>query len=144
MQLSKGNMLDIAPSNDHKILVTTNSYIKKDGSLVMGRGAAKQLRDDVPGIDKQLGCRVNHMTYYGIILLANGYGAFQVKNHFKAEAELALIWESTRRLSTLCWYMPDTTFHINFPGIGNGKLERSKVLPYVDKLPDNVVVWELE
>lgn len=33
--------------------------------------------------------------------------------------------------------------HLNFPGIGNGGLKRSNVLPLLERLPDNVKVWEL-
>jgi len=36
-------------------LITTNSTIRKDGALVMGRGIARQARDRFPGLAVNLG-----------------------------------------------------------------------------------------
>ena len=55
MRIVKGNLWD---SKDSLILVTGNSYIRKDGTLVMGRGAALELKTMIPGIDKRLGQKI--------------------------------------------------------------------------------------
>lgn len=36
-------------------LITTNSTLKKNGALLMGRGIARQARDLFPGLDLALG-----------------------------------------------------------------------------------------
>lgn len=54
-------------------IFTGNSTIRGDGALVMGRGAALQVRDAYPGIDKKMGNQIrdfskshNNSEYYGI------------------------------------------------------------------------------
>ena len=149
---------------DYK-LITTNSVVKKNGALVMGRGLAKQARDAIPGIDKQFGQRIQwfrnetgHWTY-GLLLPKltadtqllrhgnfgfNSLGAFQVKYNFSEAAILELIVYSTGMLAERARSEPDKTFALNFPGIGNGGLEYDTVKPVVDLLPDNVNVWTFD
>jgi len=45
-----------APTN--LFLITTNSTIRKDGALIMGRGIAQQARDRFPGLDVVLGKQI--------------------------------------------------------------------------------------
>lgn len=128
------------------VIVTTNSTIKKDGAVVMGRGAAFQLKNKEMGIDRIFGrlitMRCHSGGFYGLVL--HSYlGAFQVKYHFKDKAELSLIRKSTRRLKIIAQIKPDCIFNLNFPGICNGKLKREHVLPIITKLPDNIHIWEL-
>lgn len=129
-------------------LVTTNAYITKDKRLVMGRGAAKDLRDGYKNIDKlaaQLICdsAIYHKGYYGVILLPYNTGIFQVKHHYMDKADLDLIDKSTKMLNQYASIMSNITFHLNYPGIGNGKLEEEKVYPIIKDLPDNVHIWKL-
>lgn len=138
------------------LMVTTNGFVKNNGCLVMGRGAAwcmSQKYPDTPSIFGNLikkhvedfGSKIH--TPYGV-LIAPGFrnpllGAFQVKRHFKDKADLELIAYSTAVLTTWAnggWR--GLTIALNFPGIGNGQLERGEVLPYIEELPDNVEVWE--
>ena len=125
-------------------IVTTNSFLTNKKKLVMGRGAACQLKMKVPGIDKIFGEMIHetcgHLGRYG--LLFNGkYGAFQVKYRFDEKADLDLIKFS---MEILTWVAQRDRYiySINFPGIGNGKLEKDDVKPLLDILPDNVYVWE--
>ena len=144
MQLLHGNMWNW---REGIRVVTTNSFLRKDGSLVMGRGAAKQLADLVPGIDHIFGKEVRkicgHLGKYGIVILSGGYdyGIFQVKYHFADKADLDLIKYSTDRLNSYCWLYPWLNFHMNYPGIGNGKLSAEEVKPIINKLSDNVFVY---
>ena len=138
-------------TTDYK-LITTNSVLKKNGALVMGRGLAKQARDSIPGIDKQFGQWIQefrnetgHWTY-GLLLPKPGFenadfGIFQVKYNFSEAAILELIVYSTGMLAERARNEPNKTFALNFPGIGNGGLEYDTVKPIVDLLPDNVNVW---
>jgi hypothetical protein len=124
--------------------VTTNSYLKKDLRLVMGRGAAKELKTISPDIDSIFGNIINttcgHLGVYGIIK-HNLYGAFQVKYHFMDKADPELIKYSTILLSAEAG-KTDQIIHLNYPGIGNGKLSKEIVRPLLDILPDNVHIWE--
>jgi len=158
MKLVKGNLWD---SKDGIILVTCNSYIRKDGALVMGRGAALEMKNRYPQIDYRFGKMIKyyskHLGYYGILILdpnatAAEYistspkmGVFQVKYHFKDLADLTLIRQSTYELmSTLELTHFPRTVSMNFPGIGYGGLKREDVIPIISMLPDEVTIYEKE
>lgn len=126
------------------IIVTTNSFLTTKMKLVMGRGAACQLKRKVPGIDLVFGQMIHetcgHLGRYG--LLFNGkYGAAQVKYRFNEKADLDLIRYS---MQFLAWVARENRYiySINYPGIGNGRLEKDQVRPILNILPDNVYVWE--
>ena len=126
-------------------LVTTNSYIRKDGALVMGRGAAKQLAVMYPRLPYLLGDRIEHLGEYNVGVLTDkstglSLGAFQVKFNFADAADLDLIQRSADELHRLA-VEDGRVFHVNFPGIGNGRLAYDDVLPIMEALPDNVCVW---
>jgi len=144
----KGNMFDLVDQGANRaLLVTTNSYIRKDGALVMGRGAAKTAAQRWPGLPYALGKRITHLEEYNIGLLTqtNGelltLGAFQVKFHFADQADLELIARSARELASLARTRQDWRFDMNYPGIGNGHLRFEDVDPLLQDLPDNVHVW---
>lgn len=135
-------------SKDDIILVTANSYINQRGELVMGRGAALELKTMHPELPKIFGEMIKnccgHMGYYGYLAYnyykGKIYGIFQVKYHFKDNAHLKLIEKST---SDLCKFANTTTSKIsmNFPGIGYGRLLKKDVLPIIERLPDNVTIY---
>jgi hypothetical protein len=141
--LKKGDMFEMWGHCD-LFLVTTNSYIRKDGGLVMGRGAAKQLKEKVPESPFKLGSQIGHLKEYCIVTCDDHdtyfhydqpYGAFQVKRHYAEAADLRLIEESAIMLSR--WlaspWEQDSLYVLNFPGIGNGGLKREAVLPVLEK-----------
>jgi hypothetical protein len=131
-------------------LITTNSTLKKNGALVMGRGIARQARDRFPGLDTALGGeiarRCGNRGEYGLLVSprwpAAKPGAFQVKTDYVQPASLSLIRLSAIALLAWCEEHPGAAVHLNFPGIGNGGLARAQVLPLLKSLPDNVNVWE--
>lgn len=139
-----GNMWDCLEEVDH-FLITTNAIVKQNGALVMGAGLAKQARDAYPGLDQTFGEAIEMWAengVYGVILWANlKFGAFQVKHHFKDQANLHLITYSTGMLKVWAQTKGDQKFALNFPGIGNGGLPYDQVKPIVDLLPNNVQVW---
>jgi hypothetical protein len=123
----------------------------------MGRGAAYEASKIFPSLPTELGLNliktnragktygififpcfeINHPTRHLIYA-----GAFQVKYHWKDPASLKLIQISTDQLNVVATAMPFSRFAMNFPGIGNGGLNRSEVLPIIENLPDNVYVYE--
>ena len=145
MILRQGDMWSAFDGAD-LFLITTNSTIKKNGRLVMGAGIAKQARDRYKGLDLALGRRIENMGTYGLIVSENWpeskLGAFQVKWHYKDKADLGLIGFSVYALRMFVEYNVVLNVHLNFPGIGNGGLNRDDVLPIVQTLPDNVHIWE--
>ncbi|HQN37752.1 MAG TPA: hypothetical protein PLY01_07950 [Caldisericia bacterium] len=125
-------------------LVTTNSCLTKDCRLVMGRGAAKELKVISPGIDRIFGKMIRkacgHLGLYGL-LISPPYGIFQVKNNFADKAKLEIISYSLRLLDFKA-RDTDQIIHLNYPGIGNGRLTKEEVRPLLEILPDNVHIWE--
>ena len=116
----------------------------------MGRGIARQARDRFPGLDVALEKQILNVCGNPSTLLRAGQGqysllvslrwpearlgAFQVKRHYGQPASLELIRQSTAVLCAWCIEHPDASVHLNFPGIGNGRL--SRVLPIIMSLPD--------
>lgn len=161
MILKKGNMFDMWGKCDG-FFVTTNAFIKKDSGLVMGRGAAKQLKELIPESPFKLAAAIRRRQEhtgsprYGLVLVddpetyhlhGQAYGAFQVKTHFKDYANLGLIDHAAAMLAD--WandpIAQQDLYVVNFPGIGNGKLERKHVLPVLERhLGDCPNVWVYE
>lgn len=144
-----GNMLDSLHLCDYAF-ITTNSFVKRDGKLVMGRGIAQQVRDSYPGIDYDFGTRIlkekAFLKEYNLLhsRVHPKFYAFQVKYHWFSEADLKLIENSCKMLKLRAELEEHNIFFLNFPGIGNGKLSREDVLPLIEDLPDNVTIWEYE
>jgi hypothetical protein len=128
--------------------ITGNSFLKRNGAVVMGRGIAKVARDKKPGLDLEFGKLIakdyGHLGVYGGVCLnyRPRLYLFQVKRHFKAPADLDLIRNSVNVLSGYAELYSNLTFHLNYPGIGNGWLDKADVAPLLEPLPDNVHVWQ--
>ena len=151
MKLEYGNMWDVWNEAD-LFVISCNSYLKKDGSLVMGRGIAREARDKFEGVDDVLGAAVEkecgHLGRYSLIVsrewqagkkLAIG----QVKRNFADKADIDLIRGFLVKLGLFAAENRDVKIHMNFPGIGNGGLKKGDVLPLLNRLlPDNVHVWQ--
>jgi len=147
MKRETGNMFDEFDQHGelHLMFVTTNSYIRTDGALVMGRGAAKVMAHRFPEFPYELGKNIEHLGIYGIrmkIRDQTDLGIFQVKQHFKDKASLALIEASTRDLTDLANGLSEHhRIDMNYPGIGYGGLNYQAVDPIIQNLPDNVHIW---
>jgi hypothetical protein len=147
MNLEVGNMWTAWNEAD-LFLITTNSTIKKNGALVMGAGIAKQARDRFSGLDLALGRKIPHMQKYGL-LVSEDYprkklGAFQVKYFYGDSARLDLIMYSAVKLEQWIKNNPNARVHLNFPGIGNGKLYWEEVWDHISFLQDNVTLWTMD
>ena len=142
-----GDMWSVYDTTDY-FIVTTNSYLRSDEALVMGRGIARQLKDKLPKVPYTFGSLIDHLGTYALVFInrpnACTLGAFQVKHHFADDATLALITMSTKTLAAFATQFKDYRYDINFPGIGNGGLAYDDVLPIIQTLPDNVHVWTFD
>ena len=149
MKIIRGNLWD---SKDTAILVTANSYVNKRGRLVMGRGAALELKNRQPNIDFVFGTMISnnyyHLGKYGLLLFEDlqekrVYGVFQVKYHYKDQADLELIDFSCKVLNYTLNYTPliQGDVSMNFPGIGYGGRTVDEILPIISTLSDKVSIY---
>jgi len=126
-------------------LFTGNPIVKANGAIVMGRGAARQVRDLFPGIDKVFGSQITIHPHVSIIWLKGAehqyIGWFKVKEHWKLPADLSAIAASANALAITATAYANRVFHMNYPGVGNGKLTEADVSPYLEVLPDNVLIY---
>ena len=120
-------------------LFTGNPVRRHDGALVMGRGAARCVRDAYPGIDKLI--PTDAPVTFTEVRPEQFIGWFKVKDHWAAPAKLDLIEASAEYLARIARARPGRTFHLNAPGIGNGGLSWSAVSPALACLPGNVLVY---
>jgi len=135
------------------VLVTTNAFIKTNGKLVMGRGAAHQMMLRYPWTQLEFGrmvefhARTHQNEPYGVLIspmrVKPRLGIFQVKRHYSDAADLGLIAYSVSVLTEYAHMHPTTSIAMNYPGIGNGRLRQADVEPLLKALPDNVEVWTL-
>ena len=159
----RGDMFSVWGKTD-LFLFTSNPIVNKQGLAVMGRGIAKQLSDKVPTIRKAFAdylkrssgeYAVADLGEYTIGTATQRVGYFMVKAHWADPASLRIIEESVDCLIAILvelqWFsevVDDAPFNfrvdLNFPGIGNGKLQRDDVLPLLLKLPDYVHIWEYD
>jgi len=158
-QQRQGDMWSVYREAD-LFLITTNATLKQNGALVMGRGIARQARDRFPGLDLALGRRIQlvcgssanalrtGLSAYGLLISprwpAAKLGAFQVKTHYRQTADLHLIARSAEALAVWCEAHPQVRVHLNYPGIGNGRLCHTDVWPLVARLPETVTLWSYE
>lgn len=150
-QFERGNMWN-AFKNSDAFCITTNSYIRNDGEVVMGRGIAKQAKnlfDDLPlALGNKIEESCGHLGTYGILPSNRNdidkMVAFQVKTHFKNDATVGLIENSAKALGRMAHKYDGKRFDLNFPGIGNGGRDQSEVMPIVKELPDNVHIWRFK
>lgn len=124
-------------------LFTGNPVRKNNGAIVMGAGAAKEVRDNYPGIDKQFGAVVDSADRLKFVVIGENQelGWFCVKEHWAYNANLEIIAESVEALDIVARRFPQITFHMNYPGIGNGKISIIHVAPLVQRLPNNVILY---
>jgi hypothetical protein len=152
MNIKYGNLWD---STDPVILVTTNSYVNVKGELVMGRGAALELKEKFSFLARYFGDRIKEFDQeyesdtYGVFLYEHNklvwnniprtFGIFQVKYHFRNPADLELIKHSTKLAIDL---FPDNIkVSMNFPGIGYGQLDYFSVYDIIKILPENFTLY---
>jgi len=125
-------------------MFTANSTIRSNGNLVMGSGCARTVRDFYKGIDKTLGKCINHLDIFGVKFVQHGeqfIGAFQTKINWQDSSPLDLVETSIGMLKQVAKKRPNHTFHLPCPAVNHGGQTVEDVLPMLDKLPDNVIIY---
>lgn len=131
--------------------ITTNSTIKSNGSLVMGRGVALQAkkRFEKHDLDRILGGLVQSRGNVPFIIDHLRLFTFPVKHNWHDDkADIDLIVKSAERLHELTTvndsdnFYQDIKFYLPRPGCGNGGLNwNNQVKPKIkDILCDNVII----
>lgn len=121
-------------------LFTGNSYRSlSTRQAVMGRGAALAVKMAWPVVPVRISLD-GHLNWLEVNP-DQWIGWFKVKNHYNHPAQLDLIRTSTRKLARVASLRPNRNFHMNFPGVGAGKLNLDDVKPIVEELPDNVTLY---
>ena len=147
MILKNGNIF-----NDEKrldfVCITTNSILNKKDELVMGAGvakAAKELHSDLPKLfGEAIKAKAVVGSFYGMILVKDKFIAFQTKIHWKDKSPIDVVKRSINMLERTALKYKDKTFGLPFPAITNGGMSVNIVLPMLQNLPDNVIVYHLE
>lgn len=129
------------------LCITTNGYVKKDGTAVMGRGIAAQAKRRIPNIEKLLGVaildygnRVQGLCdYRGVSIIA-----FPVKHNWFEKADLDLIGTSVRQLKDIVWAQNYERIFLPRPGCNNGKLDWKDVRPLLAGLDDRYIIYARE
>lgn len=149
MKFQKGDMWTVYNDAD-LFLITTNSCVRKDGELVMGRGIAQQAKQLYPTVPKIAGAWIIENNFrdrfYGLIteIFDSPLGMFQVKYHYADAAETAIIDASCEMLAFVMDEHKYSNVHLNYPGIGYGGLCKESVQPILEQhLADvPVTIWE--
>ena len=132
------------------VFISANSTIKKDGSLVMGRGIALDIRERYPNIPSIYG-KIISLTcgsggVYGLLhsTHAGKIGLLQTKTDFRRPSGISLVRYSVGMLYVYAKSYPERRIAINFPGVGCGGLRVTDVKPILDRLPVNVDIWSYD
>ncbi len=144
MKEAFGNIWDMVTPDD-ALVITTNGFVRKDGSAVMGRGIALQATQRDEEVSKRLGYMItrygNHVHYIRDEPL---WFSFPVKHHWKEQADLKLIERSAQELvekfNSAFMELPHKCY-LPRPGCGNGRLKWEDVKPVIEPyLDDRFVV----
>lgn len=143
--------LQYAVQSTGVLLFTANSVINRLGELVMGAGAAQDVKRVFPNAPRHFGSQVKHLEQFGVCIMdmrsklykkPRQVGAFQVKRDWRDTAHLNMIETSVADLLALAIAHPDTVYHLNYPGIGHGGLTEADIRPLIQELPDNVHIYK--
>jgi len=170
MRLIQNNICDLWLLGK-TVCVTTNGYVKQNGSAVMGRGNALAMKNIIPGLEEKLGEHIrlngNNVGFIfhrviafpvkpvagtidqalphvrGFYIDAGVYtGSAQVPG-FHCQADLSIIERSARQLAQLIRDKNISEVYLPVPGVGNGRLTKQQVIPVISGiLPDSVVLVE--
>lgn len=125
-------------------MFTANSTLRNNGKLVIGRGCAKSVRDIYDGIDKLFGDVIEHNSVFGVKFVQHNQqwiGAFQTKIDWQKDSPLDVVATSIAYLKRVAELRPEYTFHLPCPAISNGGKSVDEILPMLECLPDNVIIY---
>ena len=131
----------------HLYLFTGNPIVNARGGIVMGRGAARQIRDFYKDIDIRFAQATGEYIRWVELKKGQYLGWIKVKNHWADNADIDLIKISFNKLKQLVTHFKEQkvacNFHCNYPGIGNGHLTYNDVNNVLLSLnlPDEIILY---
>jgi hypothetical protein len=119
-----GNLWDFAGIT----AITTNGFLKRNRTCVMGRGCARQAAARFPELPSKLASRIsaqgNHVSYFPEYRVIT----FPVKHNWWEAADLNLIGRSARELLKIIEVKKiNEAIYLPRPGCGNGRLRWEEV-----------------
>ncbi len=139
----KGEMFDFPGVH----IVTANSFISGNGTLVMTMGAGLSLKSRYPELPKVLGAIIKeycgHQGRYGLILHGSK-GILQTRYDLSGKMDPELITYGLKVLYSIAEGNPGVTYHLNHPGVSLNKMSMPEIDKLLRSLPENVWVWEKE
>jgi len=139
MKYKKGNILQ---AEEDYICFTANSVIKRNGELVMGAGVAKAFRDNFKGISLEFGNKIEHLSEFNLLVI-DRIIALQTKIHFKNPSPIDLIDRTISKLNEFALENSNKTIAMTLLGTLNGGLDENMIKSKLNKLPDNITVYEI-
>lgn len=123
----------------HWRVVLTNTSVTSTGRAVMGRGTALQAATRYKHLPDLLGYLLRAHNPEDIFVFASErIITFPTKRDWKDPAQIDLIRTCTNKLAQFANRHSSELIALPPPGIGNGHLLLSDVLPIITSLPDNV------
>lgn len=134
-----GDMFSYVGRPGFKICITTNGFVKNDGTGVMGAGCAKKACEYNPDLPRLLGLSIRARKNV-VANLTEQFISFPVKHNWWEKADVVLIGESLRELKRKALAQPELKFILPRPGCGNGKLAWEDVKYIIESIdiPDNI------
>lgn len=143
MRIEYGDIFELFNEGD-TLLTTTNGIVKRDGSLVMGAGSAKEFSDKVPNMAKALGSLVKekgNVPHIVTATLINNkeclVGSFPTKHSYKDKSDLNLIVSSAKYIVELANKSSLRCVRMTAPGCGLGGLNWEDVKNALEPIFDD-------
>jgi hypothetical protein len=146
MQILFGDLFKFRKS-DSWLIIPINQIVKKDGTLVMGKGVAKDAKDTFPTLPKEWGYQ---MTDLGITYptLRRSWGNFlgiPTKKHWLDASPPALVEAGLIHLKNQSLLFPEMSFYTPLLGAGLGKIPMETALGLHEKhLSGLANVWTVK
>ncbi len=125
-------------------IVTSNSFISGDGTIVMSMGAALAMKMRYPELPRIFGVMVKdycgHLGKYGLLLYGSK-GILQTRYDIAGKMETDLIRYGLKILFSIAVDNPGVTYHLNHPGVSLHKMSISEIDKLLKSLPANVWIW---
>jgi len=149
MRIIRGNLWNEYIHGYDAVCCTTNMCVKKDGSLVMGAGIAKQFADRFPILPKTWGhatCKINNGYLKSGLIVTKYYEennfiidivSFPTKYNWKDKSSLRLIEKSAEQLCMISYALNWSRILLPKPGCSNGGLKWKEVSQILSKILDN-------
>lgn len=138
MRERKGNLWDLLGVVD-AICITTNGVRKRDGSLVMSAGIAKEAVHKFPGIQYILGRKVlekGNVPHIAWEEAGTAIVSFPTKINWKLPSPLDLIRNSCLNLEAMANTRKWENIALPRPGCGHGGLSWLEVKKYIEPYLD--------